>query len=62
MAASTFERKIEIKEPEYVQRLFTLMEDDRPVSPLSDHSYTEDERERNVELFKQSSYLAQRCR
>lgn len=53
MATSTFERKIEIKDPEYVQKLFTMMEDDRPVIALSDHPYTEQERERSVELFKQ---------
>lgn len=53
MATSTFERKIEIKEPKYVQRLLTMMKDDRPVIPLSDHPYTEEERERSVELFKQ---------
>ena len=53
MATSTFERKLEIKNPEYARKLIALMEDERPVKPISDHPYTDAERERGVALFKQ---------
>ena len=53
MATSTFERKIEITNPEYAKKLMALMEDRRPVKPLSDRPYTDEERERSVALFKQ---------
>ena len=53
MATNTFERKIEITDPQSVKKLITVMEKDRPVKSLSDHPYTEKERERSVSLLKQ---------
>ena len=53
MATSTFERKIEIREPEAIKKLMAIMEKDAPKKPLSDHPYTEAERERSVRLLKQ---------
>ncbi len=53
MATSTFERKIEITDPQSVKKLITVMEKDAPTKPLSDHPYTQKERERSVLLLKQ---------
>ena len=53
MPTSTFDRKIEIKDPEFAEKLIAIMEDTSPVKPLSDHPYTDAERERSVSLFKQ---------
>lgn len=53
MATNTFERKIEITDPQSVKKLITVMEKDRLVKALSDHPYTEKERERSVSLLKQ---------
>jgi hypothetical protein len=53
MATSTFERKIEVKDPESVKRLISIMEKETDAKPLSEHPYTEKERERSVALLKQ---------
>ena len=53
MATSTFERKIEVKDPESIRRLISIMEQDVDEKPLSDHPFTEKDRERNVALLKQ---------
>lgn len=53
MATSTFERKIEITEPESIRKLMAVMAKDASKKPLSDHPYTEAERERSVRLLKQ---------
>lgn len=53
MATSTFERKIEITDPQSVKKLITVMEKDAPAKSLSDHPYTQKERERSVSLLKQ---------
>lgn len=53
MATSTFERKIEITDPESVKKLISIMEKDAPTKSLSDHPYTQAERERSVSLLKQ---------
>ena len=53
MATSTFERKIEITDPESVKKLIVVIEKEAPTKYLSDHPYTEQERERSVSLLKQ---------
>lgn len=53
MATSTFDRKIEITDPEAVKKLYTIMMADVPDKPLSEHPYTEEDRERSVRLLRQ---------
>lgn len=53
MATSTFERKIEISDPESVKKLFAIMTKEAPQEPLSTHPYTTAERERSDRLLKQ---------
>ena len=53
MATSTFERKIEISDPESVKKLIDIMIKDEPVKPISEHPYTTAERERSDRLLKQ---------
>ncbi len=53
MATNTFERKIEITDPQSVKKLIKVMEKDVPSKSLSDHPYTQKERERSVSLLKQ---------
>ena len=53
VATSTFERKIEITDPESVRKLMEVMAKDAPKTPFSDHPYTTQERERSVRLFRQ---------
>ena len=53
MATNTFERKIEITDPQSVKKLIAVMEKDAPTKSLSDHPYTQQERERSVSLLKQ---------
>ncbi len=52
MATSTFERKIEITDPKSVKKLISVMEKDAPTKSLSDHPYTQEERERSVSLLR----------
>lgn len=53
MATNTFERKIEISDPESVKKLFTIMTKEKPQEPLSTHPYTTAEREKSDQLLKQ---------
>ena len=53
MATSTFERKIEITDPESIKKLMDVMAKDAPKTPFSDHPYTAQERERSLRLFRQ---------
>ena len=53
MATSTFDRKIEITDPESVKKLMYIMSDDAPSAPLSERPYSEADRERGVRLLKQ---------
>ena len=53
MATSTFERKIEITDPESVKRLISVMENEAPAEPLSKQPYSEAERERSVSLLRE---------
>ena len=45
MATNTFERKIEISDPESVKKLFTIMTKEKSQEPLSTHPYTTAQRE-----------------
>lgn len=53
MAASTFEQKIEITDPDSIKKLIAVMTKDVPEKPLSEHPYTAAERERRNQLLKQ---------
>ena len=53
MATSTFERKIEIKDPASIEKLIRVMASDAPKKPLSTHPYTSAERERSDTLLKE---------
>lgn len=52
MSTSTFDRKIEISDPESVMKLVAVMAKDAPKKPLSEHPYTADERERSDKLLR----------
>lgn len=52
MATSTFERKIEIKEPECIRKLIYVMTKEAPNKPLSQHPYSEVDRERSEALLR----------
>lgn len=52
MATSTFDRKLEITDPESVKKLIAIMEKDSFQKPLSEHPYTTIERERSEKLLK----------
>ena len=53
MATSTFERKIEISDPESIRKLADVMAKETPDRPLSEHPYTAAERERSDQLLRQ---------
>ena len=53
MATSTFERKIEITDLESIKKLMSVMAKDAPKNPLSNHPFTEADRERSERLLKQ---------
>lgn len=53
MATNTFDRKIEIRDPESIEKLVQIMNEDAPKKPLSEHPYTAAERERSEQLLKQ---------
>lgn len=53
MATSTFERKIEIRDPQAIRHLYQI--DAAPASklPLSSHPFTEEEQKRSEALLTQ---------
>lgn len=53
MATSTFDRKIEITNPESLRKLLEIMESDAPEMPVSNHPYNDAERKRGEDLLKQ---------
>lgn len=53
MATSTFDRKIEIIEPESIRKLMAVMTKDALKKPLSEHLYTDVEREESERLLMQ---------
>ena len=52
MATSTFERKIEISDPDALEKLVKVMAMDLPEKPLSERPYTSEEREQSDELLR----------
>lgn len=52
MATSTFERKIEITDPESIKKLTNVMAMDVPKKPLSEHPYTDADRKKSEDLLK----------
>lgn len=53
MATSTFDRKIEIETPEALEKLVMIMASEDSVEPISDHSFSTEERKRIDALLKQ---------
>lgn len=53
MSTSTFDRKIEIIEPESIRKLIAVMTKEAPPKPLSEHPYTDAERKRSEHLLMQ---------
>lgn len=53
MATNTFERKIEISDIESVKKLISVITDDAPDKPLSNHPFSTVERDRSEVLLKQ---------
>ncbi len=53
MATNTFERKIEISDPESIKKLADVMAKKTSGRPLSEHPYTAAERERSDQLLRQ---------
>lgn len=53
MATSTFERKIEISNPDDLKKLVKVMTSEVPDIPLSVHPFTAEERNRSDSLLKQ---------
>ena len=53
MATSTFDRKIEIKNPEAIRNLASIIASDPPKEPFSKHPYGQAEREKSNALLKQ---------
>jgi hypothetical protein len=53
MATNTFERKIEINDPEAIKKIMDVMEREVPKKPLSTHPYASEERERSERLLRQ---------
>lgn len=52
MATNTFERKIEIKSKESINKLMDVMKSEAPKKPLSKHPFSTRERERSAVLLK----------
>lgn len=52
MATSTFERRIELTDPESVRKLIDIMNAEPPVNPLSEHPYSEEDRRRGEDLLR----------
>lgn len=53
MATSTFERKIELNDPESLRKLIDIMIAEAPAKPLSKHPFSGEERDRSERLLKQ---------
>ena len=52
MATSTFERKIELTNPESVQKLMEIINTEPSKTPLLEHPFSESDRKRGEELLK----------
>ena len=56
MATSSFDRRIEITDPEAIKKLAEVIAKEVPKKTLSNHPYTDAEKERSREILKR--YLA----
>lgn len=53
MATNTFVRRIEISDKEALLKLMQVITSEAPQKPLSEHPFSETERERSESLLKQ---------
>ena len=53
MATSSFDRRLEVTDVESAKRLISIMGKDAPTPSLSNHPYTQQERERSAVLLKE---------
>lgn len=53
MATSTFDRKIEINSVESLKKLLSVVNADVPTKPLSQHPFSDKDRDRSEQLLKQ---------
>ena len=53
VATSTFDKVFIITDPEDQKRIIDVVSSDKPAQPIKAPLYTQKERERNEELFKQ---------
>ncbi|MCC8045726.1 MAG: hypothetical protein LIP12_09535 [Clostridiales bacterium] len=53
MPTNTFDRKIEITDPESIEKLSQIMSDETPGRPLSEHPYSDKERANATQLLKE---------
>ncbi len=60
MATSTFERKIEITNPDAIARLTRVMSDETPRNPIYRRPFSREERDRSEALLKQCPLRSQR--
>ncbi len=61
MPTNTFERRIEITDPDALRRLVDIMVSEPPKQPLSKHPYGTAEREQSEELLKKWLSRKKRC-
>lgn len=52
MATSTFDRPLEITDPEVVLKLLAIAETEPPSKPFSEYRYTDEVRKRGEEIFR----------
>lgn len=53
MPTNTFDRKLEITDPDSIRKLIQVMASEPVNEPLSKHPYSQQERERSVLLLKE---------
>lgn len=53
MATSTFERKIELKDQQSLIKLMDILSSQTPVYPLSQHPFSDVQRDRSEKILKQ---------
>lgn len=56
MATSTFDRKIEINSVDSLKKLLNVINSDAPHKPLSQHPFSDKDRDRSEQLLKQCLY------
>lgn len=60
MSTSTFDRMFIVTDPEEQHRIWDVISSDEPATPISVPPYTDEERNRSVELLKQSALQRQK--